>query len=135
MTTWRVGFMAAKEDCSWWQRWLLKPGYAHCWAAKWIDANLWMWVEWTPAQVLFGFASDRMVEAVQAAAHEVLEWQPAEPAIHPRRPLLALHHCASLVSHTIGLRPRPLATPWWLACALRRRGATRLMRPSAGATP
>lgn len=127
MIRWHVGFLAAREDSPWWQR-RLRPGYAHCWAAREIDTDLWLWVEWTPEAVLFGHAGRSMIHRACMYAHEVLVWEyEAPPGPPPVRPILALHHCASLVSHAVGIRPRPLATPWWLACALRRRGARVLM--------
>jgi hypothetical protein len=126
--TWVVGFREAAEDASWWMRWL-RHGYAHCWGAKQIDRDLWLWVEWTPAAILFGLAGSAMLDRAMASSHEVLALEVAETAIPPVRPVLALHHCASLVSHTVGIRPRTLATPWWLRCALRRRGARVLIGP------
>ena len=119
---WRVGFMALADKAAWYQR-LLRPGYAHCWAAKWIGEDLWLWVEWTPERMLFGLASDAMVKDATAAAHEVVELWQAVTRAYPPRPVLALHHCASIVSHTIGIRPKPWATPWSLRCALHRLGA------------
>lgn len=126
MIHWRVGFCDA-EDVSPWQR-LLKPGYRHCWGARELDEGCWMWVEWTPERVIYGIALPGLIDRCTAAAHEVLLWvDRVEDDPYPRRPLLALHHCASILSHTMGVRPRPLATPWWLRCALLKRGAQVLM--------
>lgn len=127
---WHVGFVAADER--WWQR-LLRPGYAHCWAAREIDTGLWLWVEWTPSRVIFGLASAELVGKAAAHATEVLVWEAAEAA-GPRaaRPAFGLWHCATLAAHVMGLRLRPFATPWALACALRRQGARPLMLHSNG---
>lgn len=122
---WVVGFMAQAGRPAWYQR-LLRPGYAHCWAAKWLASDLWLWVEWTPERLIFGMAGDALVCRAMGAAHEVLRFEQPEDAPHPPRPVLALHHCASIVSHAIGLRPKPWATPWRLRCALLRRGAQRI---------
>ncbi len=136
--TWAVGFMRATEAASWWQRRLLRRGYAHCWATRPLDLDgegIWLWVEWVPDCVIFGLASTETVERAIGAAFEVVEWRQdltAEGA--PRRPILAWHQCVTLVAHTIGRRPRPLATPWWLRCALLRDGGRPMVRAhSSGA--
>ena len=132
--TWRVGFMAAAADAPWWQR-RLRPGYAHCWAARFVDEGLWLWVEWTPEAILFGHAGPAMMSRAMFAAHEVLEWDYApDPGPMPLRPILAIHQCASLVSHAIGIRPRPAATPWWLSCAMQQRNA-RVLIPGKEPAP
>lgn len=131
---WWVGFVDA-ADVAWWQRWL-RPGYRHCWAAREIDANLWMLVEWTPERVVFGLANAPLMQRYAAQAHEVLVW--VDPVNDPptlRRPVLAIHQCASIVSHVMGIRPRPFATPWWLACAMRRLGASSLVRAASEVAP
>lgn len=128
---WVVGFVEATGEASWWQRRLLRRGYAHCWAARPLcreGDGLWLWVEWVPDCVVLGVATTATVRAAAEGAHEALRWrQDLSAAGAPRRPLLAWHHCASLTAHTIGCRPRWLATPWWLRCALRRRGAAPFM--------
>ncbi len=122
MTYWYVGFCPILGRPQLVQR-LLREGYAHCWAARRIDQNLWYWVEWTPERLILGLCDDALVLRASGGATEVLAITLAEDAPAPRRPQLALHHCATIVSHVVGLRAKPWATPWALRCALLRAGA------------
>jgi hypothetical protein len=130
---WLVGFVPAVPSSPWWMRKLLRPGYAHCWAARPIDRDgtgLWLWAEWTPERLLFGLASDALVGEACEGATEVVRWrQDLTAEGGPVRPILAMHHCVTQVGHTVGLRPRHFATPWWLRCALLAAGGSVVVRP------
>ena len=122
MAYWYAGFAPIIGQPQLVQR-FLKAGYAHCWACKQIDANLWYWVEWTPERLILGLCDDQLVLRASGAATEVLAILQPDDRPGPRRPVFALQHCASIVSHAIGFRPRPWATPWSVRCALLRAGA------------
>jgi hypothetical protein len=127
---WRVGFLDSPEPTL--AQRLLRPGYRHCWAAKAICPDIWLWVEWTPERLIFGLASDELVQDAEREAGLVLEVLQPDDAPAPVRPVFALQHCAAVVSHAIGFRPAPWVTPYRLARALSRAGARAIREPAPG---
>jgi hypothetical protein len=116
-----------RPDGYWWQRWL-RPGFAHCWAARRFADGIWTWLEWGPQGILLANVTEEFLLEREAEASLVLEVEVAEGGrVRRPVPLPALHHCASLCAHVARLR-LALPTPWRLACALRRRGARVLWR-------
>ena len=132
MMLWRVGFIGSDQaGRTWWHR-ILAPGYAHCWAARRLCRNLWLWVEWCPERLVCGLMSSAHVRQMSKAAAVVIVYeQPPTPPRRPRLPVMPFHHCAGIIAHALSL-PGWGITPWRLACALRRRGALALMRLDHG---
>lgn len=133
---WRVGFARAEPGGSaWWQRRLLRPGFAHVWATRRIMRDCWLWLEWTPEKLLVGMVSSGMVRRVSAAASCVLVYDaPLDGTPRwSRLPWPRCLYCVSLVADALSVPVRPWATPWALSCALRKRGAWPL-RAGGGVT-
>lgn len=131
---WRIGFLAAAAPATgWWQR-LLRPGYAHVWAARRLWRGLWLWAEWTPERIILGVCGPELVRRASRGAHQVLIFDGTVEGErrHLRLPLPHLLHCVTLVADVTGVRVPPWCTPWRLACALRRRGAFPLRRAGGG---
>lgn len=104
--TWTVGFCSGE---AWTTRWL-KRGYGHCWAARPLWDDLWLWVEWTPGRIVVGPVGAEMVERARRRATLVLEVDTVPgQRVHSRPwPVLGWWHCVRLVVDVMGVR-----IPWW----------------------
>lgn len=130
---WRVGFVDQASNVPRFYRRFLQPGYRHCWAARRICRRLWIYCEWTAERLIVGLVTPAFVRRKSQAASAVLVWDGPEMSgkTRPHLPLVGLVHCSTTTAHVVGLPASAGATPWRLACALRRRGALMLMRAPA----
>jgi hypothetical protein len=128
-----VGFMALAPDAHPLTV-LLRSGHTHCWMAREIDAGLWLWLEWTPDRLVHGLVAPAIVTRQMEDSASVLHlpWPGpaglASGAARRRfpRPVIS---CVTVIADALGLPLPPWATPWRLACALRKHGARAITAP------
>lgn len=116
---WVVGFCPGE---AWSTRWL-RRGYGHCWAARPLWDDVWLWIEWTPGRVIAGPVPLAMVELAIERATEVfnVDTVPGQRDHCRPWPVFGWWHCVRLVVDVLGFRMPWWPTPWGFARALRAR--------------
>jgi hypothetical protein len=114
---WLVGFV---EGGRWTQR-LLKRGYGHCWCARPLWNDLWLYVEWSPGRINVGPVTLQMIDAACARATTVfqIDTLAGQRAHDVPLPMFGWWHCVRLVVDCLGIAMPRWPTPWGLVRALR----------------
>lgn len=127
MTMWMVCF----SDCGpvWW-RFITRRGFRHCFAItkdhRW---GVWIVYEWSRHGVDLYLADTDQIEAILSGIYErggEVWWMYRRTGT--KRLVRGPATCVTAVKHLLGLDSLAV-TPWQLRCALRDRGAQRIVSP------